>query len=202
MDNDIQPILDVIDGYKPDSSWLFAEIGSRTGDVTQYMYDTYGCRCVGIEPDGEWYRTFRHAVIGKPISAFWGAVGSQEGSVWYQRTENEDGEIGGNIVDWVSYKSVVARYEVPSYTWNSFVRDCCWDFAPDILLMDCEGAETTIVPQIQDSKVKPKRILIEWHTACYGNTTRDQLIEKLEPYYEHRKVYYQQDAIYGEFIRK
>jgi FkbM family methyltransferase len=199
VDADIAPIFDAIEGYNPQSSWLFAEIGSRTGDVTRYMHEKYGCRCVGIEPDGEWYRAFRYSVIGLPISAFWGAVGIAEGSAWFQRTQNRDGELGGNIVEWVPYE-VVARYEVPAYSWASFLQDCCWDNVPDILFMDCEGAETAIIPQIIEHSLKPKRILIEWHAACYGSEMIQKMIDQLSEVYSHRVIKFDGDPIYGEFL--
>ena len=199
MDADIAPIFEAIEGYNLPGSWFFAEIGSRTGDVTRYMYEKYGCRCVGIEPDGEWYREFRHSTIGLPISAFWGAVGEVEGSVWFQRTTNRDGELGGNIVGWVNHE-VVARYEVPAYDWKAFLQDCCWDNVPDVLLMDCEGAEVQIIPQILSHESKPLRILIEWHTACYGDAKRDEMIEQLSKVYSHRAINFNTDPIYGEFL--
>ena len=203
MDRDIQPALDAVELLKPDDSWLIAEIGARHGDVSKYFYKRYGCNIVTVEPCIDCYKELINNVSELPIKAVFGALGENDTGAIYSKVKTFDGELGGNILGWNPF-NILKQYVVPSFTWDFFVSMCCDGLVPSLIFSDCEGAEQYLLPQILQSKLKPRHIIVEWHPAFYGDKARESLITQMKSQYNHEIIYYAPDnmdkcPLYGKF---
>ena len=177
------------------------EIGALSGNLSSYAATEFGVeRVYAIEASAKNFKILLKNCKDTSVRPMNLAIGEKDGIVSFIEYEDRpssnsllppntkysqdvilDGKKGGARPD---------RTEVRSLTLTSFQRETGIEKI-DLLLMNCEGAEKFILPQIvehPDMIGCIKNISIEFHPTLLGQRHVMQLILLLAPYYKPRIV--------------
>lgn len=119
-----------------------------------------------FEPDAELFSLLKSNTNrnGLRVELYNAALSTADGTVSFQ----PDGKLGGKIgsgnreVKTIRLRELIAKEE-----------------SIDLLIMDIEGAENAVVPDIEDQLYKVKHFFLEWHGAMGNEQNLDRILQLL-----------------------
>lgn len=152
---------------------LVIDIGGNTGGFAQSMLNLFKCRVVCYEPDRTAFN-YLNSIQSDRFSVFQMAVSGKAGKSSFYSAQPMNG--GNSILqgnrEWGRYPGQDSIYEVEVAAFDSIVQ--AFDQI-DLMKMDCEGSELSIIRESNPENFKKiKQLCIEFHDFAYkGITTKD-----------------------------
>jgi len=176
------------------------EIGAFSGSISLYAADEFGVeRIYAIEASKKNFKLTCEKCKGSPVRPMNLAIGEKDGGVSFIEYENlpssssliqSDARYSPDVIVDSDKGAKPVRTEVRSLTLASFLNETDIENI-DLLIMNCEGAEQFILPQIVEKLEmigRTKEISIEFHPTLLGQGQVMRLIMLLAPYYRPRIV--------------
>ena len=170
------------------------EIGALSGNISLYSWKTFGVTDVyAVEALPNNYKVLVKNCQDSPVKTVNVAIGERDGEVSFFEYGLGSSSSLFKIDSSVKYRRDLELKEetrVRAVTLDSFMQE--QDIKKiDYLIMNCEGAEAFVFPQIihnQDILEVVKMISIELHPMILGQRRVLQLIRFMYPYYDCRVI--------------
>ena len=172
-----------------DKDSTVVEIGGLSGNISRYAYDSFGTKNIyAIEALPDNYAVLVENSKGTPVTPVNLAIGEVDGLMSFSVHPN------ASSCGFSKYLNKADKQEqqidVPSQTLDSFMRRYEIENI-DFLIMNCEGAEDSILQQIVDSQdlvSKIETISIEMHPQLLGRAHVFKLIGLMNAFYDYRII--------------
>jgi len=136
---------------------LIIDVGAYKGDYAALMYEKYGCDIICFEPVPEFWSECRKRFAGNThIVVYNAAVGAED----TPKRPLYLNDVGSSFFITKEYRGE-GSIDVPVVELSKIFLDL--GRLPDILKMNCEGAEYEIIDDIADSIPGIPEILVQFH---------------------------------------